>query len=319
MPLLTERATAAAFAPGHVTGFFEIHDQDPDPAKKGSRGAGFSVALGARAYVEVEPAEAQEVRVQLNRAPDPAPVTARAVALVLQEAAAQGRLGYDRAAPKGERAKARVVVHAELDLPVGAGFGMSAAGALSTAFATARALGLGRSDAARAAHVAEVEQRTGLGDVVGALHGGFEIRRRPGLPPWGDLRSFVGYEEVVLAVVEGPLETRAVLRDRAARARINTAGRRAVDAMLDAPTLEAFVALGGRFAEESGLLTDRLRDAIEAARPYGHAGMVMLGNSVYAFGRTGEIEDALREFGETYVCRIDVAGARFLEVERAGR
>ncbi len=308
---------AAGYAPAHVTGFFEIRDEAPEVEKRGSRGAGFCVRPGARSVVTVEPADALAVDVAINRVASEAPVTTSAVARVLETAALDARVAIDRDAPRGARAKARVVVHTDLDLPVGQGFGMSAAGALSAAMATARALGLGRADAIRAAHAAEIEHRTGLGDVVGAAHGGFEIRVRPGLPPWGVVRSFVGYGEVVLAVVDDAVPTRSVLTDRKRRAAISAAGKAATDALLDAPSLERFVFLARRFADEAGLMTPAVADALDACRADGIASQVMLGGSVFAFGRTERLAEALREFGEVYVAGIEPAGARPLAIEPA--
>lgn len=316
MPPLAERREAAAYSPGHVTGFFEIRDEDRDVLKRGSRGAGFSTALGARAYVTVEPADAQSIEITLNRVPDEAAVTRAAVRNLLQTAALEGKVGLASGAPRGERAKARVTVAAELDLPVSQGFGMSAAGALSAALATARCVGLGRSEAVKAAHAAEIEQKTGLGDVAGAAHGGFEIRKSPGLPPWGVVQSFLGYEEVVLCVIGGPLETKKVLSDRTKRAAISKAGAARVDALVQNPTLESFVHYSREFAEETGLITDALRDACDACREAGMASMAMLGNSVFAFGETRRLEEILSEFGETFVSDVSAQGPRLLEIQR---
>lgn len=316
MPPLAEKREAAAYSPGHVTGFFEIRDEDRDVLKRGSRGAGFATDLGARSYVQVEPADAQSIEVALNRAPSEAPVTRAAVRNVLQVAALEGKVGLARGAAKGERAKARVLVQTDLDLPVSQGFGMSAAGALSAALAVARCVGLGRSEAVKAAHAAEIESRTGLGDVAGAAHGGFEIRKSPGLPPWGVVQSFLGYEEVVLCVLGDALETKKVLSDRRQRAAISKAGAAKVDALVQNPTLESFVSLSRDFAEETGLITDELRDACDACREAGIASMVMLGSSVFAFGETRRLEEILSGFGETFVSGVAAQGPRLLEIQR---
>ena len=52
-------------------------------------------------------------------------------------------------------------------MPLGCGFGLSGAAALATAYALNEYLSLGKAREALAmiAHVAEVENRTGLGDV----------------------------------------------------------------------------------------------------------------------------------------------------------
>ena len=306
---------AAAFSPGHVTGLFEIHDGDPDVERRGSRGAGFSLAMGALSYVEVAPAESLRIDVVLDKAESDAPVTREAVTWLLKAAVRDGKVPLNKDAPKGQRARIHVRATTDLQLPVSQGFGMSAAGALSASLALARCLRLGRSDALRAAHWADVTQRGGLGDVIGASVGGFEIRTAPGLPPYGSVTSFVGYGDAVLCVIGGKLETKRILTDPQARAGVNAAGGRALADLLREPTLPNFLAQSQRFARESGLLTPDLERAMHAASPYGHASMSMLGNSLFAFGNARRLADALAPFGEVLTVPASEAGARLVEVE----
>ena len=310
-------ARAAAFAPGHVTGLFEIHDEQPELARRGSRGAGFCLAQGAISFVEVEPADSLELLIALDKQVCDAPVTRYALTELLKLAVKDAKIPLNKEAPKGGRAKIRVHVHTDLQLPVSQGFGMSAAGALSASLALARCLKLGRSDAVRAAHEADVAERGGLGDVVGSALGGFEIRTAPGLPPYGAINNFVGYGDAVLCVVGGKLETKQVLSDASARAAVNAAGARALAELLKAPSLDAFLAQSQIFARESKLLTPELERAMHAASPYGKASMSMLGNSVFAFGNTRKLVDALTPFGETRVVPVSDAGARLVEITDA--
>lgn len=310
-------ARAAAFAPGHVTGLFEIHDGHADPLRRGSRGAGFSLALGAVSYVEVAPADAMRIEVVLGKEAAEAPVTRDAVVHILKAAVRDGRVPLNKDAPQGSRARIAVRVVTELQLPVSQGFGMSAAGALSASLALAKALGMGRSDAVRAAHTAEVGNRTGLGDVIGASVGGFEIRTAPGLPPYGAITNFVGYGDAVLCVVGEALATKSVLGDPEKRANVNAAGGRALTELLKAPSLDAFLAQSQRFARESGLQTGTLERAAHAASPFGRASMSMLGNSLFAFGDTRKLADALAPFGEVRVVGVADAGARLVDVTGA--
>lgn len=307
-------ARAAAFSPGHVTGLFEIHDGDPDPMRRGSRGAGFSLAHGAVTYVEIEPADSMRIEVIVDKVSDPAPVTRTAVIEVLKAAVRDAKIELNRDAPKGSRARVAVRVTTELQLPVSQGFGMSAAAALSTSLALARALRIGRSEALRAAHLADVENRAGLGDVIGASVGGFEIRTAPGMPPYGATTSFVGYGDAVICIVGGKLLTRDVLSDPAKRAAVNAAGGRALVELAKSPTLDVFLEQSQRFARESGLLTPELERAIHAASPHGRASMSMLGNSLFAFGNVPRLVTALSPFGETRVVPVSEGGARSLEI-----
>lgn len=305
---------AAAFSPGHVTGLFEIHDQAQEIERRGSRGAGFSLAHGAVSYVEVEPAESLRIDVRLDKVESEAPVTREAVIHLLKEAVRDGKIPLNKDAPKGQRARVHVRVHTDLQLPVSQGFGMSAAGALSAGLALAKCLRIGRTDAVRAAHHADVMNRSGLGDVIGAATGGFEIRTAPGLPPYGSIRSFVGYGDAVLCVVAGKLETKSVLSDPVKRAGVNAAGGRCLADLMKDPTLDNFLLQSQRFARESGLLTPALDAAMHAASPHGKASMSMLGNSLFAFGNVPRLADALRPFGEVFVVPVSESGARMVDV-----
>lgn len=314
-----EPTRAAAFSPGHVTGLFEIHDEHADPERRGSRGAGFSLAEGAVSVVSIEPADSLAIDIALDGVPSEAATTREALTTLLREAVKLGKIPLNKDAPKGSRARIRVEVHTSLQLPVSQGFGMSAAGALSSALALAKCLRMGRSDAVRAAHLAEVAHRTGLGDVVGAALGGFEVRVKPGLPPWGHVQNFVGYGDAVLCVIGGKLETRSVLSDPAKRKAVNDAGSRALATLLRSPTLTAFLEESQRFARESGLATPELERAMHAAKPHGHASVSMLGNSLFAFGNVPRLADALAPHGDVRIVPISDAGARTVDADAMHR
>ena len=140
-----------AFAPGHITGFFEPVYHPEDMSRCGSRGAGVSVSLGAYSGVSVENTANKTIEVFINGRKSPAPVTRLALDFLV------GNNPID------------ITVKTRLDLPMGQGFGMSAAGSLSACLAVAKICGLSESDALRASHFAEVHLGTGLGDVVSSF------------------------------------------------------------------------------------------------------------------------------------------------------
>src|SRR5512137_1733056 len=153
---------AEAFSPGHVTGFFEIRYTE-DLLSSGSRGAGLCLALGAKSTVRARKSGRTSIEVTIDGRRSQAAVTRAALLHLLQHEMYQ------------------VEVTTQLDLPQSQGFGMSAAGALSASLALAEILGRGRHEAFEAAHMAEVSQRTGLGDVSAIHKAGITIRTRPGL------------------------------------------------------------------------------------------------------------------------------------------
>jgi pantoate kinase len=276
--------TARAFAPGHVSGFFEICLADTEVAS-GSRGAGICLTRGATATVEPTNKGHQ---VLVNGHPG-GEVTCLALDLLTD---------------------APLRADVALELPISQGLGMSGAGTLAATLAATALLGLSREAAVTAAHVAEVRCATGLGDVVAAARGGLELRESPGVS--GHICKIPAQGEVVLAVVGSPLLTADVLRDTWQRERIATAGRTGVTTLAATPTLENFFAVSQRFAAQTGLMGPLVKAALQAASAHGQATMCMLGNAVCAVGRTATLRDALAPFGQVIICEIDQRGARVL-------
>lgn len=209
-----------------------------------------------------------------------------------------------------ELASKPVKVSSHFDVPIGSGFGASAAGALSTALALNKLLSLGMTanELGMVAHVAEVKCRTGLGDVIAQVNGGVVIRRSPGGPgtgltdliPIGDVE--VGY------IVLGSISTRSILEDEKMKKRINTAGRNALKELLKRPTFINFVRLSKEFALEIELVDERAKDMITIAESRGgFASMVMLGNVVFAIP-----PDVLSGLGDVKISGISHQGARLL-------
>ncbi len=57
---------AKAFAPGHISGFFEPVLHYEDLMHTGSRGAGFSISLGALSEVMVEESQSNSIQIFIN-------------------------------------------------------------------------------------------------------------------------------------------------------------------------------------------------------------------------------------------------------------
>ena len=282
-----------AFCPGHVTGFFQICEHK-DPLRSGSRGAGLCLSLGAESTVDTEEGNG-DILVLLNGKEDRAPVTVAAMAKVL-----------------GER-KLDVTVQTNLDLPVSQGFGMSAAGALSAAHALSESLQLPFKVALRAAHEAEIESNTGLGDVAALSRSGITYRRVEGIPPYGRIDRINAEPDVTLCVVGDPLETSAVLGNAQKRAAVNRVGKEYVEKMAIAPTLANLMRLSREFMKRTNLATKEVEAAVIAAEDFGPASMTMLGNSLFAVGNAREQEGVLSSHGKTFRAKVDWRGPRIME------
>jgi len=284
-----------AFAPGHISAFFEPIYSTHIPDRSGSCGAGITISLGAISQVTIEPAVQQTIAVQINGKPSPAPVTKLAVNFLAGETPLE------------------ITVNTLMDLPVSQGFGMSAAGALSSALALADLLNLPRENAIKAAHYAEVQSHTGLSDVIASSFGGIEIRRKAGLPPWGMLEHIPGKYDIVLCVVGKKIETKKILTDIAKLHEIASYGRYCTKKLLQKPTVEQLFSLAWEFTQKTDLADKFVLDAIKAVNRYGMASMCMLGNSIFAVGDTPMLCTILSSFGKIFCCTVDEKGARVLQ------
>lgn len=276
-----------AFAPAHITGFFTVHEGS-DPVRTGSCGAGLSLDDGALTEVSLS----DRPGIFLNGRQDEASTTAAVV-----------RMLADRP----------VRVETRLNVPVGGGLGASAAGAVSTALALNELLGLEKTlnELLCVAHVAEVTSRTGLGDVAGMSSGGVEIRKRPGVPFVVDRIPVP--QMYIYYVSFGPIATKSVLSDAREKAAINKAGRKCLKSLLKKPTLPELMRLSRSFAVETGLISGRALDAVEAVESQGGmASMAMLGDTVFA-----TVPDGLEESGQVRRAAINVTGPRLIPGDRA--
>lgn len=288
--------TSRAFAPAHVSGVFAVHDEDADPLKRGSRGVGWSLEKGARAAVT----RARATRVVVNGKEATAPVTRKALEML-----APG-VGFE--------------VDLALELPMGQGFGMSAAGTLAACLAACAEAGVDPERALEAAHRAEVTSGTGLGDAIGSWFGAGEIRIRPGCPPhgWALRVEPPADAEFLFCVVGDPIPTPSIIRDEKWKLRTRQLGDAAVDRVIAAKREAAWTAILGEsaaFGKELGLMPDAMEQLGERLPPDVTWGQSMLGSTLWATGTTARLDEAeavLRRAGTVLRCGVDRNGARLV-------
>ncbi len=76
---------------------------------------------------------------------------------------------------------------------------------------------------------------------------------------------------------------KACLSDPREKAAINEAGRKCLKSLLKKPTFPELMRLSRSFAVETGLISERALDAVEAVESHGGmASMAMLGDTVFA-------------------------------------
>lgn len=299
--------TTSAFAPAHVSGLFAVHDEHPDPLRKGSRGAGWSLDLGATATARPA-AMAGHGRLTLGGkpvAPTDLPVTRAALSEL-------GRAeGLD--------------IDLRLGLPVGQGFGMSAAGSLAACLAATAELGLEPEAALAATHRAEVGSGTGLGDAIGSWVGAAEVRVAPGIPPHGGAtRIDVGAAPFLFLVMGQGIATPRIIRDEAWGRRTREHGDAAVDRILAAGRPDAWRTILGEahaFSQALGLMPPAMTQ-LGTTLPAGCAwGQAMLGTTMWVTGPSGPLAEARETLAGTLAgvadsrlveARVDGNGARLV-------
>lgn len=256
-------STAKAFAPGNVSGVFKIIPDD-DPRKMHSLGMGFTVSDG----VTVTVAESESTSVHFNGTPMEFSTVLSVVAKLTDQSL-------------------RVDINTEL--PLSGGFGLSGASSLATAFAGNELLGLGLSETelGMIAHVAEVENLTGLGDVAGQFNGGCLVKLVRG-DPLAAVALPVP-EQIVHYRYFSPINTKDIIGHPEQRKRINLAADKALEALSDLKNsseseFAKYIAVAKEFSIQSGLLLDEnVKKAIaECERSGGAASMIMLGNAVFS-------------------------------------
>jgi pantoate kinase len=300
---------AGAFAPCHITGFFQILDQPTNPLYAGSRGAGVSLSRGVETTVKIRKAVKDSLQVKINGS---ASTSAEVSKHVVDAFLSQFK----------EMENFEIIVKHHIEVPIGAGFGTSGAGALSLALALKDVFGLGMSkiEAAQTAHVAEVECKTGLGTVIAEAFGGVEVRVKPGASGIGEIKNVPIPKNYVMACLTfGPFLTNKFLKDEEIRKRVNEFGGKLVDKLIEEPNVTNFMNFSRQFAEHVGLITEKTRRILNAADNAKFiCSMPMFGESVFTLVKQESLEELLKLFrkyspdGEIIVSEIDFEGARLL-------
>src|SRR3989304_3051927 len=157
-----------------------------------------------------------------------------------------------------------------------------------------------------------VERAIGGGGVGGGGRGegppppapGVGVRGAGAPPAAGDL---------LWAVLGDPMPKPPLLSDAARLRTFSEVGSRCVREFSKNPSMADLFRLGREFATATGLAQGKVKDAIEAATPYGHCAMAMLGNSIFAMGQVDPLDAIMKGMGaQRYRCKVDQKGARLL-------
>ena len=252
--------SVSVFMPAHITGFFSIENND-NPLKNGSCGVGFLLDRGVETTLE----DSSEFKTNVNQGSD----------IVINEV-----LKYFNIEDSFE-------ITQDIQFPIGAGFGTSAASALSLSLALNEFFdcGYSKNECGQIAHKAEVSLGGGLGDVIGQTGSGLVLRTRPGAPGVGKIKSF---EEDIYVSTKffGKIDTASVIRNPEHKKIISVNGRKCLDSFKKNSSVENFLRLSYEFSLNTKLMTNEvqsLADYFNSCDDILGASMAMLGNTVFAF------------------------------------
>ncbi len=288
----------SVFVPSHITGFFEIIDND-NPLKKGSRGAGVVMDKGVTTKIKIGNGDDIQIKINGKYDPENSTITEKTIEIIKRDYSLEDK---------------KIKIDHHVQVPIGAGFGTSAAFALGTSMGISNILELPLSfnQKAQIAHIAELEMKSGLGDVIGEISGGIVLRLREGAPGVGETEKIALDKTEDLYVITktfGEIETSDIIEDPVCKRKINEMGHNLLQKLVNNPEPGKFMELSRKFAENTGLMSQKVKGAVEILENETiGASMAMLGNTVFALSESRDVS-----IEDTIVARIDNFGCRFIK------
>ena len=301
-----------AFCPAHVTGFFKAHLDDGNGRQNtneqlGSMGAGFSIKQGVTTKVKIHTKEHhQKSNFRITTKGYQSDKT-DVSEFVLNEFLKLG--GFSNLFFQIEH---------EITIPVGYGLGSSSAVALSLSFALDQALKtkLDKITIGQIAHNAEVNCKTGLGDVLASFHGGFEIRVKPGAPGIGDVKKIPTDKISVVMICFSPISTNKFIKERLSK--INGLGGKMVNRLLESKNYEQFQDMSLEFAKYVDVMTPRMQNLVnQLSKNKIKCGIALFGETIFSMvakKQEDAVLDILQDYPEGIIIKseLDNHGARVL-------
>ncbi len=300
---------AVAFCPAHVTGFFKANlDENHEiPEKFGSMGAGFSIKEGVTTKVIISPRTNQNSKFRIltkGFQSDKTDVSE----FVLNEFLKLGNFE-----------DVFLDIEHRISIPVGYGLGSSGAVALSLSYALDQVLetNLDNTEIGKIAHIAEVNCKTGLGDVLASYYGGFEIRVKPGAPGIGQVKKIDADDISIIMICFSPISTNKFIQEHLSK--INGLGGKMVNKLLESKDYDSFQDMSLEFAKYVNVMTPRMENLIEELSLNGiKSGVALFGETVFSM-IPKELESKVLEIlqkypeGKIITSQLDVQGARVLK------
>ncbi|MCJ8305709.1 MAG: GHMP kinase [Nitrosopumilus sp.] len=299
---------ATAFCPAHVTGFFKayLNDNQNNLENLGSMGAGFSIKQGVTTRVKIESKNNQKSNFKITTKGYQSDKTDISE-FILNEFLKLGKFSN----------KFFNIEH-DISIPVGYGLGSSAAVALSLSFALDQALEtkLDKISIGKIAHNAELNCKTGLGDVLASFHGGFEIRVKPGAPGIGRVEKILTEEISIIMICFSPISTNKFIKERLSQ--INGLGGKMVNKLMESKNYEHFQEMSLEFANYIDVMTPKMQKLVnELFENNIKCGVALFGETIFSMipkKDENKILEILKKYPEGIIIKseLDNVGARVL-------
>ena len=299
---------ATAFCPAHITGFFKAHleDSHDNLENLGSMGAGFSIKQGVTTRVKIKPKNNQKSNFKITThgyQSDKTDVSEYVLNEFLK---------------LGEFTNKFFEIEHNITIPVGYGLGSSSAVALSLSFALDQSLEtkLDRTIIGQIAHNAEVNCKTGLGDVLASYHGGFEIRVKPGAPGIGHVEKIDTGKISIIMICFSPISTNKFIKERLSQ--INGLGGKMVNKLLESKNYEHFQDMSLEFAKYVDFMTPRMQKLVnELSENNIKCGIALFGETIFSMvpqKEESKVIEILQKHSDGIIIQseLDNNGARVL-------
>ena len=262
----------SVFVPSHITGFFEII-QNSNPLLKGSKGAGITLDEGVVTNTKIKDGNGNII-INVNNKEDSLNTISKKTVKIILDRYNVNIQDYD------------IYINHDSKLPIGAGFGTSAAFALGISFTLPKLMGINISfkEAGEIAHLAEISQSSGLGDVISEMFGGCVIRLNEGSPVKGIIDKIPITKPIyVITKTIGLLETKDIIENPIHQKHINQSGSILLNRLINNPSISNFMKLSRKFANDTQLISKEIAEIINILDEETlSASMAMLGNTAFA-------------------------------------
>jgi len=299
---------ASAFCPAHITGFFKAELNERQECNSlGSMGAGFSIKDGVTTRIKVSKRNNQKENCKIQ------------ILGYQSEKKDISEFIVNEFLKLGKFDGLFIEITHEITIPVGYGLGSSSAVALSLAYALNKVLDtkLSKEEIGQIAHRAEVNCKTGLGDVLASYYGGFEVRTKSGAPGIGKVESIDIKNVSIIMICFSPISTNKFLKERLSQ--INGLGGKMVTRLLKSRDYNHFQNMSLEFARYVDVMTPRMEKVIKKLTENGlSCGIALFGETIFSMipkEKEEKVMEIFKQYSEGIIIKskLDKTGARVLQ------